>query len=490
MTRLQVNTRVVATASPAGTILLDLLRDELDLTATKPGCRTGDCGACLVLLVARDSAEAQPRYGLRAACLTTLGMAEGCQVVTAEGLADGGLADGGLAGDGLAAEGVAGGALGPVHRALRDAGAVQCGYCTPGLVVALTWALLVGEDPEVAAAGTLCRCTGYMGVRRAIEVLRQAGPWAAEQLLPRPIRLAGPALPPLPVEQLPGEQLSVEELPSDELHGVRWLAGGTDLLVDTRHDAPAHRRPTMLARVPELTRIEPVPGGLLIGAAVTVEQLRASREVSARWPELVDHLGLFASPAVRAAATVGGNLAHASPTADLAVPLLALDATVLVRGTAGSREMPLDRFFTAHHRTALQPREQLTGVRVPDLGPTTWLHLERVARRTHDDTAIVSLALRGSQDSGAPLVGMRLAAGGVAPVPLLLPRTAAVLAGRRLDESVVAQALEVLAEEVTPIDDVRGSAQYKRALLGHLLLAALDRYAPGLAARMLAGVPR
>ena len=377
-----------------------------------------------------------------------------------------------------------------MHRALRDAGAVQCGYCTPGLVVALTWALLVGEDLEVAAAGTLCRCTGYMGVRRAIEVLRQAGPWAAEQLLPRPIRLAGPALPPLPVEQLPGEQLSVEELPSDELHGVRWLAGGTDLLVDARHDAPANRRPTMLARVPELTRIEPVRGGLLIGAAVTVEQLRASREVSARWPELVDHLGLFASPAVRAAATVGGNLAHASPTADLAVPLLALDASVLVRGTAGSREMPLDRFFTAHHRTALQPREQLTGVRVPDLGPTTWLHLERVARRTHDDTAIVSLALRGSQDSGAPLVGMRLAAGGVAPVPLLLPRTAGVLAGRRLDESVLAQALEVLAEEVTPIDDVRGSAQYKRALLGHLLLAALDRYAPGLAARMLAGVPR
>jgi xanthine dehydrogenase small subunit len=450
---LHCNDGELRTSAPAGSTLLDVLREEAGLTATKPGCRTGDCGACLVLLGVRASGAAMPTYEVHHACLTTVAMAEGCHVITAEGLV--------------------GGELGPVQRALLDAGAVQCGYCSPGLVVALTWAALTGVDPRRAAVGNLCRCTGYGGIRAACDRLA-ADPPELEALLPPGTQAVARRLPARPAQALrPGVD--------------RWIAGATDEIPEHRHAPAAHRRPTLLRRVPSLCRIEVEPGGLRLGAAATVAEVQASPLVAGRWPGLAEHLERFGSPAVRAAATVAGNLAHASPTADLAVPLLAMGATVVLEGRHGEREVPLEGFFHAYHRTERRRDEVLVAIRVPDPPAGSALHLEKVAKRAHDDIASVSLAMRAGLDATGRLTAVRVAAGGVAAVPLLAVRTAALLEGADVQAATARDAGAVLAAEAAPIDDVRGTAAYKRALLVHLLLAALDRWRPGMAAAVLLG---
>ena len=130
--------------------LLGWLRHR-GLTAAKPGCLGGDCGACQVLLGERDDGAAEPRYRSVNSCLLSTRMVADCHVVTVEGLN--------------------GPQLTPVQQALVTSGAVQCGYCTPGLVIALTGALLNGDALLGAVAGNLCRCTGYAGIRRACEHL-------------------------------------------------------------------------------------------------------------------------------------------------------------------------------------------------------------------------------------------------------------------------------------------------------------------------------
>ena len=139
----------------------------------------------------------------------------------------------------------------------------------------------------------------------------------------------------------------------------------------------------------------------------------------------------------------------------------------------GAVRSPLERFFLAYRKVDLRHGEVLLAVRIPDPPPGSRLHLEKVAKRRFDDIASASLAVRLDPDPAGILTDLRIAAGGVAPIPLLLTRTADALRGTRPDSATIRLAVAVLAAEITPIDDVRGSAAYKRALLGHLLVAAL-----------------
>jgi xanthine dehydrogenase small subunit len=188
---------------------------------------------------------------------------------------------------------------------------------------------------------------------------------------------------------------------------------------------------------------------------------------------------------VRASATLGGNLVHASPTADLALPLLAMGASVVLSGAQRHREVPLERFFLAYRQVDLRQGEVMVAVRIPDPPPGSRLHLEKVARRRFDDIASAGIAVRLDADAAGILSDLRIAAGGVAPIPLLLTRTAGALRGTRPDAATIRRAVAALGDEITPIDDVRGSAAYKRALLGHLLVAALTEGRPDLAAQVL-----
>ena len=408
--------------------LLGWLRDR-GLIAAKPVCLGGDCGACQVLVGEVEQGSSEVRYRAMNSCLLTTGLVEGRQVVTVEG----------LEGDNLT----------PVQQALVDAGAVQCGYCTPGFVIALTGALLNRVPPMGAASGNLCRCTGYGGLRRAADMLAARFPnGLGTDALPEAVVSAASALRPRPRPR--GGHTDAPLRPRDR-------TGSVPLPFDPAPDARAIATQGSL---------------VVIGAGVTVAELLADPLLQEAWPMLAQHLELFGSPAVREAATVGGNLANASPAADLAVVLLALGADLALDGPTGRRSLPLARFHLAYRRTALRPGEVIVEVSIPrNPDGRARLHAEKVCRRRHDDVASVCSAM--VVDDGA----VTLAAGGVAPVPLLLPATARALGMWPPDADCVRAALAAVPGEIRPIDDLRGSASYKTRLLQHQVLAhvaALD----------------
>lgn len=446
-----------------GANLLDLLR-ATGLTGTKPACRGGDCGACQVLLGELAPGTTEPRYLPVNTCLLTASRAVGCHVITVEGLTS-------RPDDAAPRQPLP---LTPVQRALVEGGGVQCGYCTPGFVMAITGALLAGTPLLDAVDGNLCRCTGYSGIRRACAALEAEFPR-------RPLTLAEAAAAGLLPAAVADAAATLAPLPPAELRPGDVVGGETDWAV--QHPYEPGRAETRLHRVPELRAISADGEWLALGAAVTIAEVKDSDLIAAAWPALPEFLTLFASPGIRASATLGGNLANASPAADVSVVLLALGAEVEIAGPAGARRLPLEDFFLSYKRTALDPGDVITTVRIPrNVDGTRRLHAIKVSKRPHDDiTSVTSAVVAQVDDDAAPprLGDVRLAAGGVAPVPLLLRETASALEGAPVDAETVRAAAATARAEATPIDDLRGSAAYKRALLGNQVIAHLDALIPG-----------
>jgi len=260
------------------------------------------------------------------------------------------------------------------------------------------------------------------------------------------------------------------------------VAGGTDLFVQ-RGPELAEQDLRLLSRRAELAAIWPDAERVFIGAAATVADMMESPLLAASLPWLAGPLSLVSSAQVRNRATVGGNIVNASPIGDLSVILLACDAAIGLRLGSRTRTMKLCEFFLGYKQLALRPGETAAWVSVP-VGDDGWrFHFEKVARRKHQDIASVNSAIRLRLDEGR-IIAAHVAAGGVAPVPLVLKNAAALLLGREVTPGLVREFIAAADREVAPISDVRGSAAYKRALLGRLLFAHFlelfpDRFAAG-----------
>lgn len=251
---------------------------------------------------------------------------------------------------------------------------------------------------------------------------------------------------------------------------ARLVAGGTDVLVRLREGRYHPPALVSLRRVESLRRIE--PGRVwTIGAGVTVAELLEHGELAAAFPVLVEAGRRLGSVQIRSAATVGGNLCNASPCADLAPPLLVLEARARIASAAGEREVPLPEFFVGPRRTALAPGEVLSAlvVEAPPAGArATFLKQGRVRM----DIALASVAVRLDLE-GARCVQARVAAGSLAPTPTRLTEVEALLAGTELDDATLARARAAAEREVRPITDVRASAEYRRHLAGALVARAV-----------------
>jgi xanthine dehydrogenase small subunit len=215
----------------------------------------------------------------------------------------------------------------------------------------------------------------------------------------------------------------------------------------------------------------------VIGAGCSVAELAQSPLLAAHLPALPHILRHVASSAIRQRATVGGNLVNASPIADLAVLLLALDAQLTLRSAQGERSLPLAQFYRGYKQLDLLPGEILATISFAP--PAGQLHFEKVAHRDYLDIASVNSALLLQRD-GPRIIHARFAAGGVAPVPLRLAAVEHALQGAELTPAHAMHVAELAAAQITPISDIRGSARYKRLLLRQQLLAALLALVPGL----------
>lgn len=448
-----LNREPVIIEASATEMVLDILRNRMHLTSVKEGCREGDCGACTILM-GRPSADAV-HYQAVTSCLLPAAEIDGCHVVTLEGLN--------------------GPELNPVQAAFLKEGAVQCGFCTPGILLSLTAYFLSDQMPSAdeaaqAISGHICRCTGYLSIRRAVEGLLCGLPqpakgnrldWLIEKgIVPGYFREVHTGL-----KSMPSPQDQSINPPGSS----RFIAGGTDLFVHPPEDLDS-RGAVFIHQQEEAHLIRETRGFLELGAGVTVEALRESPLVRARWPKLPQLLTLVSSPQIRNRATLAGNMVNASPIGDLSIILLALEAELELSGPAGTRRLSLDHFFLGYKKMDLKSGEMIRLVRVPLPAKDSAFHFEKVSRRRYLDIAGVNSALQITLQQGR-IEKVVLSAGGVAPIPLVLSRTAAFLQNRRLNPDTISQALGVMDEEIAPISDVRGSAEYKRRLLHHLLAA-------------------
>ena len=258
---------------------------------------------------------------------------------------------------------------------------------------------------------------------------------------------------------------------------VTVLAGGTDLMPQSQAGRLQFQPVLMNVRhVPELNGIAEEDATVRIGALVTITELLESALVRERLNLLWQACDHFASDQIRNAATIGGNLCNASPAGDTLVPLLALDATVVLaskpNGTLQSRRVPLAQFLLGPGRTCRTSAELLAAVEVP-LPPAGFAGVfYKHGGRPGLDISTISIAV-GARLDGGKLRDVRVAFGAVAPTPIRAPRTEAALEGRPPDAATLEAASQVALQEVRPISDLRGSDWYRRELIHNMLKRAL-----------------
>lgn len=265
-------------------------------------------------------------------------------------------------------------------------------------------------------------------------------------------------------------------------HGpqARVLAGGTDLMVDLKVGRLAARHVVSLGRIQGLRGIT-TPGAnghatkaLRIGALTTLNELARSTVLTGPYAALGEAVREMASPQIRNLATIGGNIAGAVPCADLPPALLVLDATLSIWSSNGERTLPLRDFHTGPRRSVLGDGEILVAVSVPPAPSRFGSSYQRFALRDGNAIAVASAAASLTLDGNGVVQKAQLALGAVAPTIRLVPKASEALVGRRIDdESALSQAVQAAVAAAMPITDIRGSAEYRRELVGVLAKRAL-----------------
>ena len=423
--------------SPTRTAL-DWLREERGLTGTKEGCNEGDCGACTVMVTDADGSRAVN------ACILFLPQLHGKALRTVEGVSG------------------PGGKMHPVQRAMVDHHGSQCGFCTPGFVVSMATAHKAGDTGyDDALAGNLCRCTGYAPIVRAAEAAaaEPVPDWMAENALEA---LAASAQTHAPET---GDALA--EIYARHPSAV-LVAGATDVGLWVTKQLRDLGEVIFLNRCRDLQRIEVTEDEIRIGAGVTMDRVLAL--MADHFPAYAQMLRRYGSAQVRAAATIGGNIANGSPIGDNPPVLIALGARLHLRHRDTRREMAIEDFFIEYGKQDRYPGEFVEAVsipRQPDL-----LRVFKLSKRFDQDISAVCGAFRITVEDGR-VNDARIAFGGMAGIPKRASAVEAALIGKPWNDEAVVAAWDAWDEDFQPMSDMRASAEYRMVAARNMLTRCL-----------------
>ena len=254
---------------------------------------------------------------------------------------------------------------------------------------------------------------------------------------------------------------------------ARFLAGGTDLLVDLKTRRAKYRHVISVKGIAALRGIKDSADGLRIGALVTPNELAAHPLVADRYSAILDATSKLAAVQIRHMATVGGNIAGAIPSADLPPILMVMGARVVLWSPKGERLLPVESVFVGPRQTSLGPDEILTTICVPKLPPRFGAAFSRFALRQANACAVAGVAAGLLLNGDGTIQDARIALSAVAPTPRLVPGISQLLAGHRADDTAFAQVAAAAGEAAVPITDVRGSAVFRSRIVTVLAARAL-----------------
>lgn len=256
--------------------------------------------------------------------------------------------------------------------------------------------------------------------------------------------------------------------------GGRFLAGGTDLVIAIKEKGLSPKYIVDLKRVPHLSGIrEETDGSLTIGALTTMREVETSPVICARFPFLAQSAAEVGSIQIRNRATIGGNMANATPSADVAPALLVLEAKVKIASAAGERVLQLEEFFRGPGQTVMAPEEILTAIVIPPRPPQLVGEYIKFSPREMMDLAYVGVAVALVLDGQRRCESARIALGAVSPTPMRARKAEAVIEKQILTEALAEKAGEEASGECRPISDVRSSAEYRRAMVAAMTKRAL-----------------
>ena len=449
-----LNNQKIITEKANGSSLLDFIRKDNHLLGTKIGCREGDCGACTVLEGSLSNSELT--YKSIVSCLTPLINAHGKHIVTIEGL---NMED-----------------LSPVQKSMSDNSATQCGFCTPGFVVSLTGHLLSSDknDPLQSIGGNICRCTGYKSIEKvAYEIDDLKGALLKGSEIKSMIEKGW----------LPDYFLSIQkrlsefdQLENQETNAEILIGGGTDLMVQVPEKVRQASIKSTKNNIPN--SIEIVDGKVKIGTGISMNDFVNHQIIILNFPKLKDFFPLIASDQIRNMGTLAGNIVNASPIGDLSILLLALNSRLIIENSnKKTRQVLLKDFFLDYKKIDLGTVEVIKYIVFDTPKKVQKINFEKVSKRTYLDIASVNSAISISINNEI-IEGISFSAGGISAIPKFMSQTSNFLKGKKLNVETMESAIEIMQSEISPISDIRGSAEYKRLLLRQLFLQHLLKLFP------------
>jgi xanthine dehydrogenase small subunit len=455
--------------------LADFLRYDLGLVGTKVVCAEGDCGSCTIFLGRPDRSDpSRIHYETVCSCIQFLCQLDAAHVVTVEGLKYDDK-------------------LNPVQESMVACQGAQCGFCTPGFIVSMCAMFeqkrerrVAVDEVRAACVGNLCRCTGYEPILRAGAAVEPASMRPLNELYPPREMIddfaarAGEA-----VEVRHGDRLFFKTATVEQALRFRAdypdctvIAGGTDIGVQVNKGTRDPKTILSLSALTELRSVELRDNTIVAGALASLAQLE--RICQDALPEYARLLYFFGSPPIRNAGTIGGNIANGSPIGDTMPALYVLNAEVELTGVGGARRVNMNDFYDGYRHNVSRPDELVTRVIIPLPAAGDVFRLYKVSKRKDLDISAFTAAVWMKRNGGETIEDVRIAFGGVGPNIFRMRRTEDSLRGNALTLATAREAGRIARSEISPISDVRGSAEY-RAQLGENILRKLyhDLTQPG-----------